>query len=127
MPLRFDVRGDVGRRDDYLRNVSEGGLCFATSAALDPGQLLHLEIPVLGQPFEVDGRVAWCRAKDSGYEVGVRFLSPQDSFAVRMVEQLCYVEDYRRLVAVEEGRLLTSEEAAREWIERFAERFPVLQ
>lgn len=126
MPIRFDLHGDVTRRDDHLRNISEGGVCFATTVALDPGQLLHLYIPLLGQQFEVEACVAWCRAVVGGHEVGVRFLSPQDLFCVRMVEQLCYIEDYRAEVAREEGRQLSSEEAAQEWIDRFSEQFPGL-
>lgn len=127
MPIRFDLQGDVDHRDDFLRNVSEGGVCFATTVVLDVGQPIGLTIPLLGQDFEVEGRVAWCRETLYGYEVGVRFLSPQDRFSVRMVEQLCYIEDYRQQVEREEGRMLSSEQAAEEWIDRFAEHFPSLQ
>ena len=126
MPIRFDLQGDVDHRDEHLRNVSEGGVCFATEVALDPGQSIRLTIPLLGQSHEIDGMVAWCRRTPGSYEVGVRFRSPEDRFSARMVEQLCYIEDYRQQVAREEGRRLTSEEAAKEWIERFAEHFPGL-
>ncbi|MCB1722641.1 MAG: PilZ domain-containing protein [Gammaproteobacteria bacterium] len=126
MPIHFDLSGDVLRRDEYLRNVSEGGVCFACAVALDPGQPIRLAIPLLGQTYEVDGCVAWCRDARPGYEIGVRFLSPQDRFCVRMVEQLCYIEDYRSQVEREEGRRLSSEQAAEEWIARFAEQFPGL-
>ena len=126
MPIRFDLHGDIDHRDEYLRNVSEGGVCFATEVALDPGQPIRLTIPLLGRSFEIDGSVAWCREANDGYEVGVRFRSPQDRFSARMVEQLCYIEDYRQQVMREEGRQLSSEEAANEWIERFAEHFPGL-
>lgn len=124
MPIRFDLHGDLVHHDDYLCNVSEGGLCFATEIALDPGQAIHLTIPLLGQSYEADGQVAWCQKIGRGYEVGVRFLSPQDHFNVRMVEQLCHIEDYRQQVEHEEGRVLTSEQAAEEWVARFAESFP---
>ena len=126
MPIRFDLQGDVDHHDDYLRNVSEGGVCFATEVTLDPGQAIRLTIPLLGQSYEIEGNVAWCREAHCGYEVGVRFRSSQDRFSARMVEQLCYIEDYRQQVAREEGRQLSSEEAANEWIERFAEQFPGL-
>ena len=126
MPIRFDLQGDLSGRDERLRNVSEGGLCFVTRMTLDTGLTIRLTIPVLGEQFAVDGIVAWCRPAGEGYEVGVRFLSQQDRFSVRMVEQLCYIEDYRRQVEREEGRRLTSEQAAEEWIERFAVHFPGL-
>jgi hypothetical protein len=41
-----------------------------------------------------------------------------------MVEQICYIEHYRKEVRATQGRVLTAEEAAREWIERNAGRFP---
>lgn len=124
MPIRFDIQTASCDRGEVLRNVSEGGLCFSTCTAVESGQGIRVTIPVLGRHFEVDGVVAWCRGVAQGYEVGVRFLSPQDRFCVRMVEQLCYIEDYRGTVERNEGRTLTSEQAAREWIHRFAEEFP---
>ncbi len=126
MPIRFNLNGDLPRRDEYMRNVGEGGLCFATLVALDPGLPIRLVIPVFGQPFEIDGAVVWCRVAGRAYEVGVAFLTPQDQFCVRMLEQLCYIEDYRTQVEREEGRTLSSEQAAAEWVERFADKFPGL-
>jgi hypothetical protein len=41
-----------------------------------------------------------------------------------MVEQVCHVESYRRAVEQREGRQLTAEEAAEEWISRHASSFP---
>ena len=126
MPIRFVLQGDAVGRIDRLRNVGRGGLCFDSAVALDPGCAIRLTIPLLGEQYEADAVVAWCRCVGSGYEIGVRFLSRQDRFSVRMVEQLCYIEDYRQQVARDEGRVLTSEQAAAEWIERFAGQFPGL-
>lgn len=41
-----------------------------------------------------------------------------------MVEQVCYIENYRQEVLRKEGRQLDGEAAAREWIDRFAASFP---
>ena len=41
-----------------------------------------------------------------------------------MVEQVCNIENYRRDVEQREGRKLTTEEAAKEWIKRDASSFP---
>jgi hypothetical protein len=41
-----------------------------------------------------------------------------------MIEQICHIESYRRDVAQQEGRQLTTEEAAVEWISRYASSFP---
>ena len=94
---------------------------------LPVGLPIRLQIPVFGEALAVDGSVAWCRLAGRGYEVGVAFDHQQDRFAVRMVEQLCYIEDYRGQVERAEGRTLSSEQAAAEWVERFADQFPALR
>ena len=45
-----------------------------------------------------------------------------DEFSVRMVEQICRIEHYRADQRAH-GRILTSQQAAMEWIERYAEKF----
>lgn len=47
----------------------------------------------------------------------------QDLFTVRMKAQCREVEQYRQSVLQNEGRYLTKDEAAAEWIEQFAESF----
>lgn len=126
MPIACVVQGDAVPRRDRLLNVGQGGLCFVSAVPLEAGLAIRLTIPLLGRQFELDGVVAWCRALAPAYEVGVRFPAVQDRFCARMVEQLCYIEDYRQQVAREEGRQLSSEQAAQEWIERFAGQFPAL-
>jgi hypothetical protein len=111
---------------EHLRNVSEGGLCFLAQVELEPGYPVHLRIPVIEQEFEADGIVVWCHHVATGYEVGVRFADAQDRYFVRLVEQLCYIEEYRREVERDEGRRLSSEEAAAEWIANFAAEFPTM-
>lgn len=44
-------------------------------------------------------------------------------FRTRMEAQCCRIRDYRREVIRKEGRLLSQDEAAMEWIERYAEVF----
>jgi hypothetical protein len=43
---------------------------------------------------------------------------------MRMLEQVCHIESYRKQVRVNEGRELNDEEAALEWISRNAAGFP---
>ena len=124
MPISFDLREEGRPRDDHLRNVSDGGLCFASPEPLGVGTPIRLAVPVFGERFEIDGTVVWSRHVGRGYEIGVAFERKQDRFAIRMVEQLCYIEDYRVQVEREQGRTLTSEQAAREWVSQFAAAFP---
>jgi hypothetical protein len=50
-------------------------------------------------------------------------LSDQDAFRLRMLDQVRQIGKYRQAVLKETGRLLTPEEAALEWIERYAATF----
>jgi Tfp pilus assembly protein PilZ len=124
VPIDFDV--DDGERSvgDVLRNVSDGGVCFVSRRRLRVGARIRLRIPLPGRRFEVQGRVAWCRVVARHFDVGVAFERPQARFAVRMVEQLCYIEEYRTSVERDEGRTLTRDQAAAEWVARFADGFP---
>ncbi|MFK8046999.1 MAG: hypothetical protein AB8B81_01065 [Halioglobus sp.] len=49
--------------------------------------------------------------------------SAQDAFRERMEAQCFQVERYRMALLINEGRRLTPDEAAMEWISRFAEAF----
>jgi hypothetical protein len=45
------------------------------------------------------------------------------SFILRMAEQICHIEHSRRTVRESQGRTLSSQEAAIEWIECYADTF----
>ncbi len=98
-----------------MRNVSEGGLCFRTSARIEPGSDVHIAIPICMPTFEVDGEVVWCQQQPDGlYDVGVRFSAPATEYAARMVEQVCEIEIYKQTMAERHGRTLTAEQSAAE-------------
>lgn len=105
-------------------NVSSGGLAFLFDACPVNGDIVRIRIPTVTPPFEARARVVWCRPEDDRFLVGVEFLDAADAFRARMVEQVCAVEQYREKVLEEEGRRLTSQQAAEEWIGRYAGRFP---
>lgn len=112
--------GEAMQADD----VSYGGLSFTCREHHRPGAAIEIRIPDVGAGFHARARVVWCRSTQSGYRVGVRFLDPDDAFRSRMVEQLCAIEAYRRQVRETEGRELNGEQAAAEWIARYADAFP---
>jgi hypothetical protein len=105
-------------------NVSFGGLAFQSSICPEIGQVLRLRIPTVEPPFEADARVVWCRPEAGKYLVGVTFLDSTAAFQSRMVQQVCSIENYRQEVQQHEGRTLSTQEAAAEWIARYAGRFP---
>ena len=105
-------------------NVSFGGLAFTAEQCPDTGEIVELRIPTVDPPFEARARVAWCRCEEGRYLVGVEFLDSGDAFQARMVQQVCSIERYRQEIEEAEGRALTPQEAAGEWIQRYAGRFP---
>jgi hypothetical protein len=106
------------------RNVSEGGLSFLSEHDIPLGSTIEIRIPAVHPPFEAHARVVWRKAEGDRFCIGVEFLDAAMAFRARMVEQVCAIEEYRRQVFIDEGRRLTRDEAAREWIGHFAENFP---
>jgi len=107
-----------------VRNLSVGGLSFHADREMSLGSVVNLRIPGVEPAFESTARVVWCRPVVSGFDLGVAFLNAEDAYRARVVEQICHIESYRRKLISHEGRTLTPEAAAREWIARFADSFP---
>lgn len=124
IPIEVSPVDQEGGAPPRMVNVGIGGLAFRVRSAFRPADVVRVRIPWVHPPFETTARVAWCRPRDGEYELGLSFIDPDDAFRARMVEQICHIEHYRRQVHETEGRSLTTEEAAREWIERNAAQFP---
>ena len=124
VPIEYRLLGTDHDDRNVLKNISQGGLCFTADRRLQPGADIHIRIPLQDPPFEVVGTVRWCKLARGGYEVGVEFSDAAAAFSVRMVEQVCHIERYRAEVLKAEGRILSGEQAAAEWIQRYAKDFP---
>ncbi|MEW5926624.1 MAG: PilZ domain-containing protein [Gemmatimonadota bacterium] len=105
-------------------NVSFGGLAFESEDPLAYGTTLEVRIDQVKPPFEAHARVVHCEPEGDHFCIGVQFLDEGDAFRARMVEQVCSIDRYRQQVREREGRELSSQEAAEEWIRRHASRFP---
>lgn len=106
-----------------LNNLSAGGLSFVTDMAVKVGSVVDLMISCVAPDYQGEGVIVWRRSQEpTGFEVGVRFANDDEYFRMRMVEQVCQIEEYRQQLA-DAGRNLTTEEAALEWINRFAADF----
>jgi hypothetical protein len=123
VPLEVERVGEAPRAGQGV-NVSYGGLAFVTTECPSAGEILRLRIPTVEPAFESRARVAWCRPEAGKYLVGVQFLDATAAFQSRMVQQVCSIERFRKEIEEREGRVLTTEEAADEWIARYAGRFP---
>ncbi len=124
IPVRWNFGEVVPPSNDHLRNISEGGLAFESHQDIPVGARIEISIPVVRPQATLSGEVVYCRPiEDSGFEVGIRF-SDAGYFKMRMVEQVCHIELYKKSVLETEGRTLSSAQAAEEWIKRFAKNFP---
>lgn len=120
IPVEYGLIGQHGQGRYCMRNVSEGGLCFSTEESIEPRTEIHIAIPVCNPTFEVDGKVVWCRQLREGeHDVGVQFDEPATEFAIRMVQQVRHIENYRKKVYKDEGRELSPEQAAAECLWQF--------
>lgn len=125
MPIEIRTEDDGLMSAFQAQDISLGGLAIRSGVAVAPGAQVAIRIAYVEPVFEARARVVWCRPnRATGYDLGVAFLDAQDAFLARMVEQLCYIEDYRKTVWRDEGRQLSSEDAAIEWITKYAARFP---
>lgn len=107
------------------KNFSDGGLLFLTPKAYPPGTEFELSFPVQGKVFTMTASVVHSsRDSDSGfYETGVHFSNPSDLFKIRMAEQLCHIDQFRKELSKAEGHPVSEEEAARKWIQEHSAEF----
>ncbi|WP_316366193.1 PilZ domain-containing protein [Candidatus Thiodiazotropha sp. CDECU1] len=124
VPIDFQIGGQASTSREMLTNYSEGGLCFTSDTKVEAGTEIHIAIPITPPQFHATGIVVWCREERGNYLIGVKFSEEETAYAVRMVEQLCYIEHYKQNIKQSQGRELTGEEAALEWIDRYADEFP---
>jgi len=124
IPIQVGRQAGGEERPPTAYDISHGGLAFRADRCFGSGEIISLSLPTVEPPFELEARVAWCRPVNGDFQVGVEFLGASDAFRARMVEQVCHIEEYQRKVEKEEGRKLSGDEAAQEWIAKFGDRFP---
>ncbi|MFA9420292.1 MAG: PilZ domain-containing protein [Gammaproteobacteria bacterium] len=113
--------------DETLTNVSLGGLSFISKQPFEIEQKVRVSIPLLKQDTNLLGTVVWCEKTTESYEIGIQFEGSKDLFRLRMIEQICHIEHYRKEIKLVEGRELSTAQAATEWISRYASDFPPIK
>ncbi len=123
IPIQILLAGEP--HNHRMKNISLGGLCVETSHCLPDGTEVIIRIPLLMPQFSATGQVRWChyRSREDAL-LGICFGDRETAFAVRMVEQVCHIESYRQQASRQSGVNYSSEEAAIEWIARYAQHFP---
>lgn len=122
LPVAVTFGEVLASESTYLNDISAGGVGFNAMVPLEPGAVLILQLPpgrpVLSTPI----KVVWCRQVGLMYAVGAEFLSKNMTLRERIVEMVQQIEDYRSTTA-REGRSLSAQHAALEWIDRFGKDF----
>ena len=125
--IPIEINGVDVKNVESLHDVSFGGLSFISKNRIKPGSKISITIKFVTPSFVSLTVVKWCRKKGDYYDVGVSFCDPEDAYRARMIEQVCHIEHYKREMLIKEGRKLTGEQAALEWIQRYAAKFPSLE
>ncbi len=100
------------------------GLCFRTTDSFAADTTIEITLFLNGSALNAEARVAWVEKDGDSHWVGVNFTNSESSYTMRMAEQICQIEHYRQDVLATQGRRLSQEQAAAEWVERYAARFP---
>lgn len=98
------------------------GLYCHWKHAFTQGQQLRLRIPSITCETSADTQVVACRSNEYGYQLVLAFTDEEQAFRFRMVEQLYHIHNYHQQLQ-QQGRRLNLNEAAGEWINRFASSF----
>ncbi len=107
-----------------FEEVGVGGLLIFLEEPLLEGTVVEIVIRSVRPVFRVRGIVQWCYEKGRGYEIGLQFADQDTAFRVRMMEQICHIEAYRKRKQRRLGKRMLRRAAAFEWIQRKAGDFP---
>jgi hypothetical protein len=105
-------------------DISEGGICFMADRFLAKGATVGLSIAVKDTVFKINGQVAYCNrvAAVNLYRTGIAFQDQNDAFRAKLAEQMLQIKEYQATSA-KLGKNLSEEDAAREWIAKYAKHF----
>jgi len=128
-PLSYKIVGKDGDSSQEKRSstldISMGGLLFSARRPAPIGSFVNVKMPFQNKVFNIRAKVAHCDKTTSKnlYNIGVSFYRVADSFKAKLIEQLYLISEFRDLWSVQLGREVTMEEASKEWIKKYSERF----
>ncbi|MCP4401381.1 MAG: hypothetical protein GY801_29290 [bacterium] len=116
IPIEYSLAEVVAHQKEYLHNISIEGLCFRSHSCIEKGTTVYIAIPLLTPVFQEKATVAWCAKKNDSYDIGVEFVGNDTKSHADIVQQMCDIEDYKHEILHKDGRKLSGEEAAVEWL-----------
>ncbi|PHS70223.1 MAG: pilus assembly protein PilZ [Methylophaga sp.] len=124
IPIVLTVADELDTQ--YTKDICAGGLCFVCDHAVKAGQHIQIAISTYKFVFDAEGIVCWCRSDGQAYLIGMAFQDKSVAYAVRMVEQICHIENYRQQILAKTGVELSNQQAAQQWIDKHAGSFPII-
>ena len=112
----------------YTSNLSEGGLRFLSPKSYPIGTVFEITFPIKDQLMTLKARVVHSVLdRETGtYHTGVCFSNTSQLFKIKLAEQLCHIDEYRRKLSKRTGQVVSEEEAAHRWISEQSEKFSEL-
>ena len=124
IPLDVRIESNECANAHQTLNISHGGISFLSEQAIRTGKLVSIRVPTISNSFKFEGQVAWCKESEAHFIIGIQFYDEAQGYTARMVEQICQIESYRKDVLKTQKRIISSDEAAEEWISQYAHTFP---
>jgi hypothetical protein len=104
------------------RSSPSTGLSYLCNQPLDQGLLVQFRLPSISDQACSKLWVALCEPHQRGYLLSLRFMNDEQLYRFRMMEQLSEIYQYQQRMR-RQGRHLDLDQAANEWINRFAASF----
>ena len=122
-PDEFPIEFDLTESTSTPNPLASLQLVCHSSTPFQSGEVIAIKIPSISPQLKINGTVESCENKQEGYELGIAF-NNDALMRIRMLEQLCYIQRYRNHVLAIEGRDISDQDAALEWIGKYAHLFP---
>jgi hypothetical protein len=116
LSIRLEHRRRGSRQTRTIQNLSLGGIACYSDEAVPTGDRVSVEMAIGGQQLHLQGVVVWCRAAEGCFELGLRFDEGLVESRERMYQDIAAIEHYRHEVLMLEGRQLSTDAAALEWM-----------
>ena len=125
VPIRLRVSDNEQTYPSHSSDISLGGLNFSWSKKLSRGTLLDITIPVKEKMFDIRAKVVYSKEdrKSARFRTGVSFIDFPSAFKAKLAEEVLQILEYRKSISRERGYEVSEEEAAKQWVSSFAERF----
>ena len=89
---------------------------------------MGINIAVKDKLFEIKSTVAYTKedSKTGKFRTGVCFTDYPSAFMARLAEEMLEILRYQKNLSRQLGREVPEEEAASQWVKKYAARFPAL-